>query len=342
MKTGRNVMITSNLGIGYPGKVRRNIILQNHLNLVLKTGELVCLLGPNGCGKSTLIRTLSGFQPPLDGMVKIFDRVLTEMAPAEVSRSVSVTLTEPVDVGNMTVFAVVAFGRSPYTGFLGKLTHNDFEIIQKSLENAGISHLHNRQFNLLSDGEKQKVMIAKSLAQETPLLLLDEPTAFLDFPSKIEILQLLRNAAWEQEKAILLTTHDLNLALKFADKIWLMGADMPVITGVPEDLILKNEFGKYFNKEKTRFDILSGNFSFEVKEMGQVVLKGSGLKYDWMVKALQRKGFTVFTPENSSSDTLAIIKVNLENEDVFELKISDRVYKINSIEELFEKMDFSV
>jgi len=330
-------MITSNLAIGYPGKGIKKSILQNHLNLVLKTGELVCLLGPNGCGKSTLIRTLSGFQQPLDGKVQIFGRNLTGMAPTEIARTVSVTLTEPVDVGNMTVFAVVAFGRSPYTGFLGKLTQNDFEIIQKSIENAGISHLHNRQFNLLSDGEKQKVMIAKSLAQETPLLLLDEPTAFLDFPSKIEILQLLRNAAWEHEKAILLTTHDLNLALKFADKIWLMGAEMPVITGVPEDLILKNEFGKYFDNQKTRFDISSGNFSFEVKEMGEVVVKGAGLKYDWLVKALQRKGFTVFTQEITSSDTPIII-VNLENEDFFELKISDLVYNFVTIEELLEML----
>ena len=337
MKTAQNALVTSNLAIGYPGKGRKKIILQKQLELVLKTGELTCLLGSNGCGKSTLIRTLSGFQRSLDGNIKIFDNSLAEMSPSEISKAVSISLTEPVDVGNMTVFAVVAFGRSPYTGFLGKLGKLDFEIIQKSLENSGISHLHHRQFNQLSDGEKQKVMIAKSLAQETNLMFLDEPTAFLDFPSKIEILQLLRNTAWEQEKAILLTIHDLNLALKFADKIWLMGSEMPVITGVPEDLILKNEFGKYFDKEKTKFNTATGSFSFEAKEKGKILVQGSGLKFDWLVKALQRKGFKIVTQENSSTRT-PIINVNSENEDVFELKMAGQVYKFDSIEKLLEKI----
>jgi iron complex transport system ATP-binding protein len=337
MKNNQNVLITQNLAIGYPGKGDAKSILQSHLDLGLKTSELTCLLGPNGCGKSTLIRSLSGFHRALEGSIKLFDQPLSEMTPVEISKVISVTLTEPVDVGNMTVFSVVAFGRSPYTGFLGKLRNHDFEIIQKSLENAGIGHLHNRQFSQLSDGEKQKVMIAKSLAQETSLLLLDEPTAFLDFPSKIEILRLLRNTAWDHQKAILLTTHDLNLALNFADKIWLIGNEMPVVTGIPEDLILSNLFGKYFDKKTTRFDVNSGSFTFEVIEKGKVQVKGSGLKYDWLVKALKRKGFTISGQDKLSSE-LPKITVNHELKGTFELEFAGSVFKMNSIEELLEKL----
>jgi iron complex transport system ATP-binding protein len=341
MKTHNNILFTKNLEIGYPEKGRKKNVLQNHLNLNLKAGELACLLGPNGCGKSMLIRTLSGFHKAMAGEIMIFNRRLSEMSPAEISRIISVALTEPTDVSNMSVFEVVGFGRSPYTGFLGKLGKHDFEIIQKSLENAGISHLHGRQFNQLSDGEKQKVMIAKSLAQETSVMFLDEPTAFLDFPSKIEILQLLRQTAWEHQKAILLTTHDVNLALKFADKIWLMGVGVPVITGVPEDLILNNEFGKYFDNEKTRFDVTSGSFTIEAKETGKVIVEGAGLKYEWLLKALLRKGFRVLSSENSFSEA-PFITVKPENENVFELKVAGTVYEFNAVGEMLEKLkDFS-
>jgi len=338
MTMSTNILVTNNLGIGYPARGKKKNILQNHLQLGLKSGELTCLLGSNGCGKSTLIRTLSGFHHPLAGEIKIFGRLLSEMSPAEISKIISVALTEPTDVNNMSVFEVVGFGRSPYTGFLGKLGKTDYEIIQKSLENSGISHLHNRQFNQLSDGERQKVMIAKSLAQETSILFLDEPTAYLDFPSKIEILQLLRQTAWEQQKAMLLTTHDVNLAIKFADKIWLMGVGVPVIAGVPEDLILNNEFGRYFDNEKTRFDIASGSFSVEVKETGEVFVKGEGLKYEWLLKALQRKGFKVLSSENTNLD-IPIIIVNPETKNIFELKVAGSVYGFDAIGELLEKME---
>jgi len=337
MKNNQNVLITENLAIGYSGKWNTKFKLQNHLTLGLKTGELTCLLGPNGCGKSTLIRSLSGFHRALEGSIKLFDQPLSGMTPAEIAKVVSVTLTEPVDVGNMTVFSVVAFGRTPYTGFLGKLKYQDLEVIQRSLENAGIGHLHNRQFSQLSDGEKQKVMIAKSLAQETPLMFLDEPTAFLDFPSKIEILQLLRNTAWDHHKAILLTTHDLNLALNFADKIWLMGNGMPVVKGIPEDLILSNNFGKYFDKDSTKFDINAGSFTFEVKEKGKVQVDGSGLKYDWLVKALRRKGFTIANQVEVLSQ-LPLIEVSSGQEGTFELKVAGSVHRMNNIQELLEKL----
>ncbi len=183
------VLKTYGLSIGYrQGKGKTRMVYQN-IGQELASGELTCLLGPNGCGKSTLIRTFAGFQPPLEGNVLIAGKPVNRYKPKELARKLSVVLTEHPPTGNMSVFAMVAFGRMPYTGFVGKLTPADKSVVRMALHLAGITELRNRSFHSLSDGEKQKVFIAKSLAQQTPVLLLDEPTAFLDFPGKIEILR---------------------------------------------------------------------------------------------------------------------------------------------------------
>jgi len=211
---------TSDLAIGFKSGRKKVTTLLSGINLQLYSGEITCLLGQNGAGKSTLLRTFSGVLPSLQGSVFINEKNLSSFSSSSLARNVSVVLTEKVELGSFPVFSVVALGRSPYTGFLGTISAKDSQIIDHALENAGISNLRNRNYDELSDGEKQKVMIAKSLAQETPVILLDEPTAFLDFPSKAETLLLLRDAAWNHGKTVLLSTHDLNLALSFADKIW--------------------------------------------------------------------------------------------------------------------------
>ncbi len=283
---------TQNLAIGYRNK-NRKAVLHDGLEISLNRGELICLLGPNGSGKSTLIRTLGGFQEPLAGEVRIDDRNISRIDVRELARLVSVVLTEQVDAGIMSVYAMVGLGRSPYTGLLGKMRKKDHHAVAEALQNTGIMALQHRRFDELSDGERQKVMLAKSLAQETPVILLDEPTAYLDFPSKVEILQLLRKAAWQQQKALLLSTHDINLALQFADRILLMGKDRPTVSGVPEDLVLNDAFGNFFNRALTRFDTATGTFKFETAHKGVVVLEGSGLKYNWLRHALERKGYEV-------------------------------------------------
>ena len=214
-----------NLSTGYKqGKSNSRVVMQ-HLNATFRSGELSCLIGSNGLGKSTLLRTLSAFQPALDGEVYIESRTLDNYTAAELSKEVSVVLTGKPDVRNMSIEEMIGLGRSPYTGFFGRLSDNDKSIVDESITLVGIQHLKGRMIHSLSDGERQKVMIAKALAQQTPIILLDEPTAFLDFPSKVEMLKLLHRLAHEMDKTILLSTHDLELAVRLADNLWKMDAE---------------------------------------------------------------------------------------------------------------------
>jgi iron complex transport system ATP-binding protein len=286
-------LTTKNLSIGYLSRGKHEKVLHSGINLELKNGEITCLLGPNGSGKSTLIRTIAGFQKAIAGEVYIDEKPISGIPVNDLAKNVSVVLTDEVFTGNITVFDMVAFGRSPYTGFMGRLGEEDWKIVEQSLNETGITHLHNRVFPELSDGEKQKVMIAKSLAQQTLLILLDEPTAYLDFPSKVEVLQLLRNAAWNMNKSILLSTHDLVLALRFADNIWLMGNDKKMEKGVPEDIVLNGQINQFFDRENTTFDPESGDFEFNTISKGDVVLNGEGIKAKWLTKALLRKGYRI-------------------------------------------------
>lgn len=210
-----------NLTIGYRSKKRQHIVA-DHLNATLQEGELTCLLGSNGAGKSTLLRTLSAFQPQLAGEILMEGRDLGSYSDKERARLVSVVLTERLEVYGLSVSELIALGRSPYTGFWGGLEANDREVVQWAMDQTGITLLSHRKVHTLSDGERQKVMIAKALAQETPVIYLDEPTAFLDYPSKVEMMQLLHRLSRSTGRTIFLSTHDLELALQTADKIWLL------------------------------------------------------------------------------------------------------------------------
>ena len=206
-----NVSIsTNNLTIGY-----NNHIVQRDLNFELQAGEMVCMLGPNGCGKSTLLRTLAGLQPAIGGTFTISNSLIE-------ASQIALVLTERLSIENTTVHDVVAMGRYPYTSFLGGLSGRDEQIIEQSLSDVGLSGCSHTFFNDHSDGEKQRVLIAKALTQETPIILLDEPTAHLDLPNRIRILQMLRRVAREQGKTILISTHELDLAIQLSDRIMLM------------------------------------------------------------------------------------------------------------------------
>ena len=240
------------LGIGYLSKDSTKWVAQ-HLNGVIHGGELTCLLGRNGIGKSTLLRTLSAFQPALEGEVLMGDVPLSTCSDKELSQRIGVVLTEKPDVRNMTVAEMVGMGRSPYTGFWGTLSENDRQIVDEALLLVGIGELRGRMIHTLSDGERQKVMIAKALAQQTSVIYLDEPTAFLDFPSKVEMLQLLRNLAHEEQKTIFLSTHDVELSLQLADTIWLMEPNCLHI-GTPQQLALEGVLGTFIERESVTFD----------------------------------------------------------------------------------------
>ena len=209
------VINLSQLSVGYT--LSHPVI--SDINLELRSGQLACLIGENGIGKSTLLKTLTGFLPKLKGSLLLGNRDIESFSQRELARQVSIVLTQKPDVQNLTIEEIIGLGRSPYTGFLGRLRAEDRKVVDDAIATMGIGKLRGRMIQTLSDGERQKVMIAKALAQETPIILLDEPTAFLDFPSKAETFQSLQRMAHERDKLILLSTHDLELAVRFADSL---------------------------------------------------------------------------------------------------------------------------
>ncbi|MBO7068395.1 MAG: ABC transporter ATP-binding protein [Bacteroidaceae bacterium] len=228
-------------------------VITHEINATLMPGELTSLLGSNGVGKSTLLRTLSTFLPPLSGEIVLQGKALGSLSASELSRLIGVVLTERPDVQNMTVRDMVSMGRSPYTGFWGRLTPKDEQYVTEAMKLAGITQLEHRMINTLSDGERQKVMIAKVLSQQTPVILLDEPTAFLDFPSKIEMMRLLRRLAHEMQKIIFLSTHDVEMALRLSDRLWIMHPG-EVVIGKPAELSQNGELTRFIQVDGVRFD----------------------------------------------------------------------------------------
>lgn len=246
------------LNIGYGANTKKTKVVASGLNGKLHEGRLTCLLGANGVGKSTLLKTLSGFLPKLSGRIVIGGKDITEYGDKELARLIGVVLTAKPEVQNMTAREMVALGRSPYTGFWGNLSDEDNRIVEEAMEMVGIAPLGKRLIETLSDGERQKVMIAKALAQQTPVIYLDEPTAFLDFPSKVEMMRLLRSLARETGKIIFLSTHDVSMALQLANDIWLMekGDDgkRTLTIGEPHKLAEDGTLPRFIEGEGIQFD----------------------------------------------------------------------------------------
>lgn len=277
------------LSIGYPDKHNTKRVAE-HLNASIHSGELTCLLGTNGVGKSTLLRTLSAFQPPLGGTIDLLDRPLSTYDDRQLATVIGVVLTEKSDIRNMTVEELVGLGRSPYTGFWGTLKEGDRRIVHEAIARVRIEPLTQRMVHTLSDGERQKVMIAKALAQETPIIFLDEPTAFLDFPSKVEVMQLLHNLTHTLQKTVFMSTHDLELALQIADKIWLMDRTNGIAIGTPEDLSLEGKLSSFFSRKGITYDTETGFFRIDTDYRREIHLHGHGSRYAMVRKALQRNG----------------------------------------------------
>ncbi len=279
----------SRLSTGYRVRGNRRVVASG-ISASLRSGELTCLLGANGAGKSTLLRTLSAFQPALSGEICVGGRPLNDYTPRELSRQIGVVLTEKPDVYNMSVEEMVGMGRTPYTGFWGGLDDDDRRRVDEAIGLVRIEALRRRPVHTLSDGERQKVMIAKALAQQTPVILLDEPTAYLDFPSKVEVMQLLQRLARTMRKTVFLSTHDLELALQTADRLWLMEAGGHVHIGTPEDLALDGRLSRFFEGDGITFDTASGLFRVENVCTRTLRLEGEGLRRAMVSKALARNG----------------------------------------------------
>ena len=277
------------LSIGYHTKNDTKLVA-SHITTTIYSGELTCLLGANGVGKSTLLRTLSAFQPALSGGIALLGQDIQHYSDKALSTIVGVVLTDKCDIRNMSVRELVEMGRSPYTGFWGRLSKEDKRIVEEAISLVRIENLASRMVHTLSDGERQKVMIAKALAQETPVIYLDEPTAFLDFPSKVEIMQLLHHLTRTTNKTIFLSTHDLELALQIADKIWLMDKEKGIHTGTPEDLALNGSLSGFFTRKGIVFDRETGLFRIDNQYKKEICLIGDGQKYAMVRKALERNG----------------------------------------------------
>ena len=322
------VIETSCLSIGYARKGKERNIVHDSLNLQLFAGELTSLLGLNGAGKSTLLRTICGFQPALGGEVWINGRQLSDYSHSELSRIVGVVLTEKTNAGGITVNELVSLGRHPYTGFFGRLKTEDKEIVEESLEAVGMLHKSTNYVSELSDGERQKVMIAKVLAQQCPVIILDEPTAYLDVTSRIETMSLLHHLAIEQSKAILLSTHELDLAIQISDCLWLQEKTRPMICGTPEDLILGGAFEVFFNKKGITFDTSTGKLNADRPSV-PIAVEGDFNTSYWVGNALVRNGFS---PSSVSESDVRIYCYNPGEISLFLPGIVE--IKANSVAEL--------
>lgn len=293
---------TSGLAIGYSSRNGNRNVLNENLNLRLYPGEVTCLLGLNGAGKSTLLRTLCGFQPPLEGEVFLTGRPLSKFSPRSFALTVGVVLTGKTNAGGITVYDLVSLGRHPYTGFFGQLKEDDKRAVRQAMEDAGITHKASSYVSELSDGERQKAMIAKSLAQECPVIILDEPTAFLDVASRMETMALLRRLAVSQGKTFLLSTHDFELAIQMGDRLWLQEKYKGIVSGTPEDLILSGAFESFFKRGDMMFDGYSGKLKWEEPASPAGVV-GDRLTVRWVGNALMRNGYK---PSPASTDYLSI------------------------------------
>ena len=322
------------LAIGYrmPGKMKR---VAEDLSAGMYEGELVCLLGANGTGKSTLLRTLCGFQPFFEGEIRIRGRSIRQLREKELSLLVSVVLTERILLPHATVSELVAYGRSPYTGLLGKANREDMQIVEQAMFRCGIAHKKEELLSALSDGERQKAFIAKALAQDTPVILLDEPTAFLDLPARVEIIQLLREIAFSSGKSVLLSTHDLDLALQMADRLWLLHHGGPLVTGSPEDLLLQNAFQPMFERKGIEFDNRSGLFRVTHTENRSLAIKGHGFGYVLLRRAFARKGIRL-DPRQPDGDMH--VEITSDEAPVFSLFCLDKcVFRTKQVEAFVEQ-----
>jgi len=287
-----SILTTQQLSIGYSKKGKTDII-QSGLDLQLRAGELVCLIGPNGSGKSTLLRTLTGLQKSLSGKTLIDGQDISRIKQHEKAMMLALVLTERVDIENTTVYNLVSLGRHPHSNWWGNVTDHEDVIIREAIEMVHMDHKMHKNINELSDGERQRAMIAKALAQDTPIIMLDEPTAHLDLPNRVEIMLLLHKLAHKTQKAILLSTHELDLALQAADRIWLISTDHGIESGVPEDLVFNGSFNRTFQSNAYFFNAANGNFSMNYPMTKKVWVSGDKTRMYWTLRALARAGYMV-------------------------------------------------
>ena len=258
MSSNKTILSTSNLSIGYQSKKEKNIIAEN-LNLTFEQGKLISLVGGNGIGKSTLLRTITGIQKPLAGTVVLKEKEINNYESLALAQNLSLVLTEKLPPSNLSVFELIALGRQPYTNWLGKLSAEDLEKINQAITLTHLEHLIDKKHHEISDGQLQIVLIARALAQDTPLIILDEPTTHLDLFHKVSVFKLLKKLSQETNKCILFSTHDIDLAIQLSDEMIVM-TESSVEQDQPCNLITKGVFNTLFKDSSITFDGEKGKF----------------------------------------------------------------------------------
>jgi len=319
------LMHTQSLTIGYT-EGRTNKVLQENINLSLSSGEIISLMGQNGVGKTTFIKTLSGLHKGISGSVLHQDRLIDEFSKSALAKQISVVLTEKPFAAHLSVIELIALGRHPYSNWLGRLSTSDKQAIDVAMNQTNINYLARKKLYQLSDGQFQKVMIARALAQETDLIILDEPTAHLDLSNKIEIMLLLKSIAGNG-KGVLIATHDLQVSLQLSDRLWLFNFNRPVLDGCPEDLILQGAIDQTLFPVNNNIDLTTGTVKRLDERKGNVLLQGDPTMVHWTAQALQRNGYAV------NKDTNSLISINCID-CIWKLESKDTSTSFDSIEDL--------
>ena len=305
-----NIARISEADFGYRTKRKSRVILKN-INLEIRSGELVCIIGKNGSGKSTMLKTMTRLQPLLGGEILYEGRNLLDFGREEFAKFCGFVSTDRVQAEQMNIRELVELGRFPYTNWIGKLSSEDREEVNKALHAVGLSHMSESGLSEISDGERQRAMIARTLAQNTDFILLDEPSAFLDIPNKYEITSLLKNLC-SMGRTVLFSTHDLHLALQYADKIWLIDEEA-IVQGAPEDLVINGTIEKLFNTFNIVFERDTGEFESLVSSREKIYMVPSRMDkmiLSWTMKALRRAQFQIIPEDDGNCPTLEIIKKN--------------------------------
>lgn len=282
------VIAAKKLDVGYDKKV-----VVSGVDVEAFRGQVVCLLGPNGAGKSTILRTLSGLIAPLGGVVEIKGENIRSVKNAELSKTLSLVLTGASEPSLMTVYELAAMGRTPYTGFMGKLSVRDREIVEQSLDSVGALALKDRYFSELSDGEKQKVMIARALVQEPELMILDEPTSHLDVKHKVEVINVLRRLSEEKNITCIISLHDIDLAIKGCGTLLLVNDGKIIAQGLPEDIIKSGTIQSLYGISGAEYDELSCSVELTGKNAAEIFVTGGSGSGAGLYRALSRAGFGI-------------------------------------------------
>lgn len=285
-----SLLETKSLAIGYHSGQNEPKVLQKDINLSLQPGEIVSLMGQNGVGKTTFIKTITRLLPSLGGEVRLDGKNLIAISDKDLAKKVSVVLTEKPFSLNISVIELIALGRHPYSNWLGVLSAKDKEMIEWAINETHINYIANKKLFELSDGQLQKVMIARALAQETDIIILDEPAAHLDLYNKIEVMLLLR-AIVKTGKGILISTHDMQVSTQLSDKLWLFNFNEPVIEGNPEDLILSGQLEKTLYLQDYGYDMIHGSVRLSQNCIAEIELQGEKEVVFWTEQALSRNDF---------------------------------------------------